>query len=184
MFTDSRDLLPAVHEALASALSLSGPEADLSLFRSYADPPPVNPPLSRNVCYYDLQTDPQAPQLQEKENISGASGYFSFIPCRLNLVFYGPSCESWAHRCRLFLFQDGHGLPLSILRAAGLFPVPYPRPPAILYEELAKTHRKRADLVVDVRLADHFSRGSADESVPVPDDLIKIPPVIILHPER
>ena len=181
MLPDSPEILSAVLDALAASLSLTGSEATLCLFRSWADPLPPPPPPSRNICYYDLQTDPDAPLLQEQEYFPDISARFSFVPCRLTLVFYGPDCEAWAHRCRLYLFQDGHGFPLSILRQAGLYPVPSPRPPSVVYEELAKVHRKRADLTVHLCLADHSAYGPADGSDPVPVPQVRVPPGILLH---
>ena len=152
MFPDSPSLRQAVFQALIKALMLSPEEASAHIFRAYADPPPAEPSPSETVCYYHLQTDPNPAVLQETILESDTPEVFSFIPCTLTLVCYGPDCEAWAHRVQHFLFMDGAGEPRQLLHAASLFPVPSSRPPTILYEESGKTFRKRADLVIPMRL--------------------------------
>ena len=181
MNPDEKGIHQAVFRALRAALCLSQSEADGALFRSWQDTPNAEPPRTQNLCYYALQTDPSAPLLQETSTEASASHADSFIPCRLLLTFYGPECESWAIRCRTFLFQDGASSPRRILRDAGLYPVPFPQPPSVLYEETGKAWRKRADLVIDLRLLDSSVYGSAITRTPQPVDTIETPPDVQIH---
>ena len=173
MYPDSRTLYPTVFQALRAALLLSPEEASAHLFRAYADPPPAEPSPSENFCYYHFQTDPNSAVLQETLLDSDTPEVFSFIPCTLTLVCYGPDCEAWAHRLQSFLFLDGAGEPRQLLRSAGLFPIPSRRPPSILFEESGKTFRKRADLVIPLRLR------SNESYKPLPT--IDVPPTVTLH---
>ena len=173
MYPDSRTLYPTVFQALRAALLLSPEEASAHLFRAYADPPPAEPSPSENFCYYHFQTDPNSAVLQETLLDSDTPEVFSFIPCTLTLVCYGPDCEAWAHRLQSFLFLDGAGEPRQLLRSAGLFPIPSRRPPSVLFEESGKTFRKRADLVIPLRLR------SNESYKPLPT--IDVPPTVTLH---
>ena len=173
MYPDSRTLYPTVFQALRAALLLSPEEASAHLFRAYADPPPAEPSPSENFCYYHFQTDPNSAVLQETLLDSDTPEVFSFIPCTLTLVCYGPDCEAWAHRLQSFLFLDGAGEPRQLLRSAGLFPIPSCRPPSVLFEESGKTFRKRADLVIPLRLR------SNESYKPLPT--IDVPPTVTLH---
>ena len=173
MFPDNHALNQAIYNALRAALLLSPEEASSHLFRAYSNPPPVEPTPSENVCYYYLRTDPNPAVLQETFLESDTPEVFSFIPCTLTLVCYGPDCEAWAHRLQSFLFLDGAGEPRQLLRSAGLFPIPSRRPPSILFEESGKTFRKRADLVIPLRLR------SNESYKPLPT--IDVPPTVMLH---
>ena len=173
MYPDSHSLHQAVFRALRAALMLSPEEASARIFRAYADPPPAEPSPSADVCYYHLRTDPSPSVLQEFSLDSGIPQVSSFIPVSLLLVFYGPSCESWAHRALSFLFLDGAGESRRLLRSVGLFPIPTRRPPSVLFEETGKTFRKRADLVIPLRLL------SNEDFSPVPT--VESPPSVSVH---
>ena len=61
------------------------------------------------------------------------------------------------------LYLDGSGFPRRILREAGIYPVPDPPQPSILYEEEGSLWRKRADLTISLRVqfeTQALSRGS------------------------
>ena len=73
---------------------------------------------------------------------------------QLIIVCYGPACEENASRIRSMLFLDGAGFPRQILRAVGIYPVPDPPQPSLLYEEEGSLWRKRADLTVRLRVLD------------------------------
>ena len=187
MYPDSIIIHQTLFSAIRAALALTASEADRCLLRAYTDVPAAEPPRTSNVCYYYLQTDPRAPLLQETSTastVTGSSGdsalsaVDSFIPCRLILTFYGPDCESWAHRARTFLYLDGAGKPRQILRSAGFYPIPNPPPPSILYEESAKSFRKRADVIIDLRLLDFTAYGSATSLDPVPVGSVESTPDI------
>ena len=78
----------------------------------------------------------------------------STLKYQLVIVCYGPECEENASRIRSMLFLDGAGFPRQILRAAGIYPVPDPPQPSLLYEEEGSLWRKRADLTVRLRVLD------------------------------
>ena len=59
-----------------------------------------------------------------------------------------------------FLFLDGKGMPRQILRETGIFPVSNGYGPEVIYEESGKVWRKRADLVVPVRVRVNEEYGS------------------------
>ena len=59
-----------------------------------------------------------------------------------------------------FLFLDGKGMPRQILREAGIVPVPNGYGPSVVYEDSGKVWRKRADLVVQVRIRVNEEYGS------------------------
>ena len=181
MIPDETAINRTIFRALTSALSLSASEANARIIRAYSDVPSAEPPLQRDAVYYYLQTDPEFPQLQETGTENNSAGVHSFIPCRLVLVFYGPSCESWAHRVRSFIFLDGPAHPRGILRSSGLYPVPDPQPPTIIYEETGKAWRKRADLVIDLRLTDDSTYGNVISHTPTPVDTIVTAPEVQIH---
>ena len=62
------------------------------------------------------------------------------------------------------LYLDGAGFPRRILRSAGIFPVPDPPQPSILHEEEGSLWRKRADLMVSLRVREE-QRGTARGSI-------------------
>ena len=185
MYPDSPNLHRALWRALGSALALPEEEASVHILRAYTDTPPAEPPPSETVCYYHLQTAVPSSQLEESAILDAVPFVSSFIPCSLTLVFYGPSCEAWAHRCENFLFLDGPDSPRSILRAVGLYLIPSHPVPSVLFEETGKTRRKRADLILPARLlsnASYTPADSPDEPITVP--IISDPPSVSIHLSR
>ena len=77
-----------------------------------------------------------------------------YLPYQLLIVCYGPSCEAYAHKIRSFLYLDGAGLPRQILRKAGIYPVPDPPAPLLLYEPEGSLWRRRADVAISLRVKD------------------------------
>ena len=181
MSPDEAALQQTIFSALRSALSLSASEADQHILRAYTGVPAAEPSPTTDLCYYFLQTDPASKILQESDTRNSQYHAMTFIPCRLTLSFYGPSCESWAHRCRSFFFMDGASSPRRILREASLYPVPFPQPPSVIYEETGKTWRKRTDLVIDLRLLDDSAYGSAISGVPESIDTVQSVPDVKIH---
>ena len=149
-----------LYRALRAALGLTENEGSRHLARAYQDTPPVNPGPGMNVCYYQLVTEAQGKETTETSVFENVPRVYQFVPARMVMVFYGPECERWAHLCQEFLFLDGHGMPRQILREAGIFPVPVLLTPSVLYEENGKIWRKRADLVVPVRIRVNEEYGS------------------------
>ena len=150
----------AVFRTLRAALGMNAEEGNRHLVRAYQDSPPVNPGPETNVCYYQLVTDAQGKIYTETTVNENVPCVFEFVSGRLVMVFYGPDCERWARRCMEFLFLDGTGMPRQILREAGIFPVPNWYGPEVVYEESGKVWRKRADLVVPVRVRVNEEYGS------------------------
>ena len=62
------------------------------------------------------------------------------------------------------LYLDGSGFPRQILREAGIYPIPDPPPPSILYEEEGSLWRRRADLTISLRVREE-QRSSARGSI-------------------
>ena len=77
-----------------------------------------------------------------------------FLAYQLLVVCYGPSCEANARKIRSFLYIDGVNLPRGILRKAGIYPVPDPPVPQLLYEPEGSLWRRRADLTISLRVRD------------------------------
>jgi len=150
----------AVFRALRAALGMNAEEGNRHLVRAYQDSPPVNPGPEMNVCYYQIVTEAQGKGYSETAVEGNVPSVFEFFPGRLEMVFYGPDSERWARRCMEFLFLDGKGMPRQILREVGIFPVPNWYGPEVVYEESGKVWRKRADLVVPVRVRVNEKYGS------------------------
>ena len=157
----------AIFRALCACLELSPSSAEASaLIRPFPNDPESPPPPSRstNVIYYDVRPE-SAPDAgyqtfssEDPTTTSSKPSVSSFLPYRLTLVCYGPDCERNAHAVRSFLYLDGSGYPRSILRKAGIYPVPRPPMPILLDEEDGHLLRRRADLVVSLRVSDTLIR--------------------------
>ena len=92
----------------------------------------------------------------------------------LQIVCYGPHALSNARKIRAFLYVDGPGFPRSILRKAGLYPVPDPPEPMLLHEPEGSLWRTRADLTVSLR-------AEEKETHPVRRGAVTVPPAVIIH---
>ena len=170
MISESSAFNTAVFDALCACLNLSATEGIRLIHEAYAEPENTpRPPRNRNVIYWtvmqDLTTDPVSTEYNAE---SGSAG--SHVPTvrttlkyQLIIVCYGPACEEYAQRIRSMLFLDGSGFPRQILRTAGIYPVPDPPQPSLLHEEEGSLWRKRADLTIQLRVADEQraqARGS------------------------
>ena len=85
------------------------------------------------------------------------------------MVCYGPNALENARKIRAFLYLDGSGYPRSILRKAGIYPVPDPPEPQLLHEPEGSLWRQRADLTVSLRAEEketHPARRGAVASAP------------------
>ena len=157
----------AIFQALSACLELPPSSAEASsLIRPFPNDPEAPPPPSRsaNVIYYDIRPE-EAPdavyQVYTSEDVTvyaARPAVSSFLPYRLTLVCYGPDCGRYAHAVRSFLYLDGSGYPRSILRKAGIYPVPRPPMPILLDEEDGHLLRRRADLVISLRVKDTLVR--------------------------
>ena len=177
------DLRTAIFSALCACLDLM-PESEeaLAAIREAYNEPENSPrsPLDRDVVYWRLMEDvsAQVPPPTYMMN-SGTSGgtqtpmIHTTLAASLLLIFYGPRSMENAGKVRLRLYLDGAGNPRSILRAAGIYPVPQPPLPLRLADQEGSLWRPRADLSIPLRI--HIT-------VPGPQrNAITIPPAITLH---
>ena len=164
-----------IHNALSACLGLSpASEQALSLIRQAYTEPENSPQPARtvDVIYWALSPETGLPGA---ETIAPPySAVHRFLPYQLLVVCYGPACESYAHKIRSFLYLDGAGLPRQILRKAGIYPVPDPPAPQLLYEPEGSLWRRRADLTVQLWVRDTLVYSN-------PCGAIQAPPDIILH---
>ena len=195
MLSESSAFHTAVFDALCACLNLSAAEGIKLIHEAYAEPENVpRPARTKNVIYWtalqDLTSDPVSTEQGDGSarsvsgrnyrtvpdvSLSGTHTPVIYTTLKYNLVIvcYGPACEEYASRIRSMLFLDGRGFPRQILRAAGIYPIPDPPQPSILYEEEGSLWRKRADLTVQLRVRDE-QRSQARSS-------IISPPAVVFH---
>ena len=170
-----------VFKALCACLGLSPSSAQaLSLIRqAYTDPENTpQPARTADVIYWSLSpeqgTDPASYNETAASSGSHKPTVHHYLPYQLLIVCYGPGCEAYAHKIRSFLYLDGAGLPRQILRKAGIYPVPDPPAPQLLYEPEGSLWRRRADLTIPLCIKDTLvytaGRGA-----------ITTAPAVILH---
>ena len=168
----------AVFDALASCLGLSPNSAAASalIHPAYTEPENASrPPRDRDVIYFDLQTEDD-PGDRNQVQVSSASGESLFrrfsvrLAYRLVIICYGPLAETNGRKIRSFLYLDGKGNPLQILRAAGIYPVPNPPQPLIGHEQEGSLWRNRCDVTISLRAADELEKSNigAVHAAPVP----------------
>ena len=174
-----------IYRALCACLGLTPSSAEASALIREAWQEPENaprPPRSTDVIYYALTPDESAqviPQSYAAENAQAHSHKVSvsaFSAWKLLLVCYGPHAADNARRIRAFLYLDGAGFPRSILRKAGLYPVPSPPEPLILHEPEGSLWRLRADLTVSLYTAE-------TQTHPARRNAVTAAPAVILHHE-
>ena len=150
----------AVYRALCACfgLPLFSREASVLIREAYREPENApRPPRNADVVCYSIAPDPaarEAPAVYSEEN--AAQGFHtaavsSFSAWTLQIVCYGPHALENARKIRAFLYLDGPGYPRSILRKAGLYPVPDSPEPMLLHEPEGSLWRQRADLTVSLR---------------------------------
>ena len=152
-------------------LSPSSSEASVLIREAYQEPENApRPPRSADVIYYSAEPDParlEAPASYVSDNPASAShspAVSLYAVYRLQVVCYGPNALSNARKIRAFLYIDGANLPRSILRKAGLYPVPDPPEPLLLHEPEGSLWRLRCDLTIQLRRNEkqpHPTRSSA-----------------------
>ena len=167
MLSNDSTFNTAIFWALCACLELPPSSAEASaLIRPFPNDPetPPAPCRSTNVIYYDVnpETAPDAGYQtftsDDPTATSAKPAVSSFLPYRLTLICYGPNCENIIHRIRSFIYMDGSGYPRSILRKAGIFPVPRPSMPVLLDEEEGSLLRRRADLLIPLRVMNTLVR--------------------------
>ena len=172
MFFSKKTHHTAIFDAFCACLGLGrdSREAAALIHEAYAEPENApRPPRNRNVIYWTLLQDPASDPVSTAYNPEPAGTgrnsvtVYTTLKYQLIIVCYGPDAEEYALRIRSMLYLDGSGFPRRILREAGIYPVPDPPQPAILYEEEGSLWRKRADLTISLRVqfeTQALSRGS------------------------
>ena len=175
-----------IYKALCACfgLSPSSTEASALIREAYQEPENApRPPRTADVVYYSLQPDAsaqEAPSAYAAENPSAASHtpvVLSFSAWTLQVICYGPHAEQNARRIRALLFIDGSGMPRSILRKAGIRPVPSPPEPLLLHEPEGSLWRQRADLTIALR-------AEEKQTHPARRGAVTVPPAVVIRHER
>ena len=146
-----------IFKALCACLGLSPSSAQaLALIRQAYTEPENSPQPARNVdvIYWSLSPEQGNDPASYNETAAGSGSHkptvHRFLAYQLLVVCYGPSCETYARKIRAFLYIDGANLPRGILRKAGIYPVPDPPAPQLLYEPEGSLWRRRADLIISL----------------------------------
>ncbi len=149
-----------IYQALCACFGLAPASTEASVLIREAYQEPENapwPPRTVDVIYYSVAPDASAvkmPPAYTAENPASAShvpAVSLFSAYTLQIVCYGPHAMENARKIRAFLYLDGNGFPRSILRKAGLYPVPNPPEPMVLHEPEESLWRLRADLTISLR---------------------------------
>lgn len=167
MIGSDREINEAVFATLCACVGVApGTDAaDRLIHKAYAEPENApQPPRERDVIYYWIERDTATDDDFQAMSVGRGWGsdlvnteIRSYLAYRLVVVCYGPHAEEFAHRIRALIFLDGVRKPRGILRAAGIYPIPRPAQPEILREPAGGLWRKRADLVVSLRVRDSLA---------------------------
>ena len=170
-----------VFKALCACLGLEpNSEQALSLIRqAYTEPEnSPQPARSADVIYWSLSLEEGSDPASYNETAASSGSHkptvHRFLAYQLLIVCYGPSCEVHARKIRAFLYIDGVNLPRGILRKAGIYPVPDPPAPQLLYEPEGSLWRRRADLTISLRIKETLIYSTNRNA-------INSPPAIIIH---
>ena len=172
-----------IYYALCACFGLprSSVQAPVLIREAYREPENApRPPRNADVVYYSIAPDPavqEAPPAYTEENLfrdSHIPAVSLFSAWTLTVVCYGPHALSNARKIRAFLYVDGPGFPRSILRKAGIRPVPDPPEPMLLHEPEGSLWRMRADLTVSLR-------AEEKETHPVRRGAVTDIPAVIIH---
>ena len=175
----------AIYRALCACFGLSPSSAEASVLIREAYQEPENaprPPRNTDVIYYSVAPDPVAAEAppahvpEEASQASHAATVSSFSAWTMTVVCYGPHALSNARKIRAFLYVDGPGFPRSILRKAGIRPVPDPPEPMLLHEPEGSLWRTRADLTISLR-------AEEKETHPVRRGAVTVTPVVVINHE-
>ena len=179
MLAESSAFHTAIFDALCACLNLSAAEGVKLIHEAYAEPENApRPARNKNVIYWTVLQDLSADPVSTVYDPEGGAGrntpvVYTTLKYQLIIVCYGPDAEEYALRIRSMLYLDGSGFPRRILREAGIYPVPDPPQPAILYEEEGSLWRKRADLTISLRV---------QYAIQAPErNSIMFPPAVLVH---
>ena len=170
-----------IYNALCACLNLApNSEQALSLIRqAYTEPEnSPQPARSADVIYWSLSPEQGSDPATYNETAASSGSHkptvHRFLAYQLLIVCYGPSCEVNARKIRAFLYIDGANLPRGILRKAGVYPVPDPPAPQVMYEPEGSLWRRRADLTISLRIKDTLIYSTNRNA-------INSPPAVVIH---
>ena len=170
-----------IHKALCVCLGLApDSEQALGMIRQAYTEPENNPQPARNtdVIYWSLSPEQETDPASYNETAAASGSHkptvHRFLAYQLLIVCYGPSCEANARKIRAFLYIDGANLPRGILRKAGIYPVPDPPAPQLLYEPEGSLWRRRADLTISLRVKDTLVYSTSRNA-------ITSAPAVVIH---
>ena len=155
-------------------------EQALSLIRqAYTEPEnSPQPARSADVIYWSLSPEQGSDPATYNETAASSGSHkptvHRFLAYQLLIVCYGPSCEVNARKIRAFLYIDGANLPRGILRKAGVYPVPDPPAPQVMYEPEGSLWRRRADVVISLRIKDTLIYSTNRNA-------INSPPAVVIY---
>ena len=182
MFFSKKPHHTAIFDAICtcSGLERDSREAFALIHEAYAEPENApRPPRNRNVIYWTLLQDPASDPVSTVYDPEPAGAgrntvmVYTTLKYQLVIVCYGPASEEYALRIRSMLYLDGSGFPRRILREAGIYPIPDPPQPSLLYEEEGTLWRKRADLTISLRI--QFETQTQGRNS------ITFPPAVLVH---
>ena len=170
-----------IYNALCACLNLApNSEQALSLIRqAYTEPEnSPQPARSADVIYWSLSPEQGSDPATYNETAASSGSHkptvHRFLAYQLLIVCYGPSCEANARKIRAFLYIDGANLPRGILRKAGVYPVPDPPAPQVMYEPEGSLWRRRADLTISLRIKDTLVYSASRNA-------ITSAPAVVIH---
>ena len=170
-----------IYNALCACLNLApNSEQALSLIRqAYTEPEnSPQPARSADVIYWSLSPEQGSDPATYNETAASSGSHkptvHRFLAYQLLIVCYGPSCEVNARKIRAFLYIDGANLPRGILRKAGVYPVPDPPAPQVMYEPEGSLWRRRADVVISLRIKDTLIYSTNRNA-------INSPPAVVIY---
>ena len=173
----SQEFGATIFSALCACFGLAPASSDASVLIREAYQEPENtprPPRNTDVIYYSVVPDTvaqEAPPAYSADNPvqgSHSTAVSSFSAWTLQIVCYGPHALTNARKIRAFLFVDGSGMPRSILRKAGIRPVPDPPEPMLLHEPEGSLWRERADLMISLRAEETQTHPTRRNAIAVP----------------
>ena len=164
-----------VYKALCACLSLDpdSEQAAALIIPAYLEPePPPRPARNQNLVYFSVQSEDVPQERFQQYEAGRVSTIRSFLCYRLLVICYGPAAETNAHLIRSRIFLDGYGQPRFILRQAGIYPIPKPAQPVLLWEQEGSLIRRRADLTISLRVKDELA-------VTLP--IVSVAPEVVIH---
>ncbi len=178
---ENLSLKQAIYHALCRSMGLTpgSAAADALIVPAYSEPELVpKVPRSRNVIYWHLEREEGVAPPIRMEKATGREGNETVTAIRtvlhysLMIVCYGPDAEENAHRIRAMIYVDGADKPRGLLRKAGIYAVPKPPQPQLLWEPEGSRWRRRADVVISL---------SVRQEMETRQNGVTIVPKIIVH---